>query len=238
MKKLLIAFMWLTLIPALCFGGSNNVMIVSVPGAAPASPCPTGTYSFAWDGLYTADNDKACYNSGDSNENGTQSGGTLSGSVFTRTGLNQYVTWAATSGANVGIDDELGTVWMTVTATLSAGGYVFESINGADNIKIEIYSTGAVIGYHNGENVFTSDLVPTGTPTRIAYSWNAATNFHAVKVGTGSWVAANETVNPWAGTPDDITIGENVANGSGGDTIAIRDVYIINSYQAADPAPL
>lgn len=246
MKKILLAFIILLI-------GINAHAFTTVsgrpyPGGAAASSCPSGTYKFAWNGDYSGDTDKGCFNSGGSTKDGTQTNGTIgasygqSGNGFRKTANDQNIKWAVSS--DDGFDDEVGSLY--VSAKITDDGtdteiVLFEAGGDASNyFKLAITADRHLICAHRtGGSTTTAsstDTITEGSFVRLGCAWNAATDKVSVKVGAGTW-KDNEsgTVSPSGTDFTTIGIGESSLGGTENDTTDIDDVFVIGTYEGTDP---
>ena len=220
---------------------------VSVSGTinsitATVNPCPTGTYLLAWNGDYTSDTDKGCFASGASTKDGTQTGGTLSASYgqvgvgYRKTAGNQYVSWAISS--DDGFNDTVGTMWASAKVTSDGSrtdAIVLHSYISGCDIRLIVVADNRIEGYYTGsQTVYSTDTLTPGTWTRIAYAWDDTNNLHAVKIGAGAWAEASEALTSCSVQPTSFKIGTPIT-GTESDTIDIDNVYVLGTYQAADP---
>lgn len=232
------------LILLLLFPVSANALQPWLIGAGTpvSTDCPEGTYLFAWNGDYPSDTDKGCFTNGTVQKDGTQSGGTLNSTAFTKTAHNQYVLWVVAT--DDGLNEDIGTVWVLVNVTddgARTNAYVFESF-ATDYLGLLVEDDNNIMGIYYGQGgaaqtISSSiDYITPGADTWIAYTWNEATDTHCVKISSGgTWRCATETLTNWTSEPNDITIGEQWVGATETDTIAIKEIYIYSTYQAGAP---
>jgi len=175
-------------------GGPGNT------GAVPAScdaNCPSGVYKFFWDGDNTTSENHACITNCSASDARDTSDGTdrtvaggQSGQMFDETAQNQYGEW--TIAADDIIDDEIGTVWLSVYAisstglgnVLSSNMNVFEVSTDADSctindIQIILKNNGRVSNIfrsnNNNESVDNAAILYNYSDwSRIGYTWSVA----------------------------------------------------------------
>jgi len=211
-------------------------------------PCSAGTYLSCWNGDYTSDTDKACFDSGASAKDGTQNDGTIgtdygeTGNGFRITAEDQYLKWAVSS--EDGIDDEEGTVWMSVYVTEDESrtdSTVFEAHVDVNNgIDIQVKGNNRVRGRHEGDGApnnldDATIMISPGEWHRIGYTWKVATDFHCVAVNESAWVCQEETLTAFDEPLDQMQIGEDNTEATQTDTIDIDNVYVTGTYQDDDP---
>lgn len=258
----LIIMFWALVLVVMCGSGwaqqcveDNGVQVARMPSyilgaSVPTSSCscPSGTYSFAWNGDYTGDSDKGCFDSGCSSvKDGTLSGGTIgatgqTGNGYRVTAHNQYLSWDNT--AEDGLDITVGTVWMSVyitdDGTDSSNGLFEATVSPAtDQVKLTVNSTtrtivATYIGQSTSKSKTSTDVVTEGAWIRVGMSWDTANGYVCAVVGS-TWTTNTTGVVVMASSPTTFSIGENLSSGAEDDTMDIDNVYIIKSFKAADP---
>jgi len=211
-------------------------------GSIPTDDCPSGTYLFAWNGDYPSDTDKGCFTNGAIQKDGTQSGGTLNSTAFTKTAHDQYVRWVVAT--DDGLNEDIGTVWVLVNVTDDGArtqAFVFESF-ATDYLGLYVEADNNIGGIYYGQGgaaqtiSSSPDVLTPGADTWIAYTWDEANDNHCVKIGSGgTWRCVTETLTNWTSEPNDVTIGEGILGGTETDTIAIKAIYIFSGYQQGSP---
>lgn len=164
-----------------------NVGFVGGGVESAANLCPSGTYLAAWNGDYTGDSDKICFNSGTSNANGTQTGTIELDAAYGRSGIglritaiNESLNWDTTGGIIAG--NAAGTVWISVYLPASTGvNAVFEAnANSTNNVECALSATGRAscsFQYLATDVPLNSGATQTIVDTtwgRIGYSWSVA----------------------------------------------------------------
>jgi hypothetical protein len=221
--------------------------------AAPASPCPSGTgYLSAWDGDYTSDTDKMCYNSKASTIDGTLSGGSLStdygesGSVgLLADASNEYLTWTNTS--SVLLNESEGTICIRVyinAESYSGFTQLFEATNGENpgeqRIKLYFASDGSLkveieddVGTEFYTNTAGSAITPQ-TWSTAKYTWLTGTTTEGKhKICVNATCTEDTGDNITAITElTYITLGERYCNISMTHPLWIDSLKIYNTYDA------
>lgn len=258
MKKYIVLFILLLASNGWCQKGVT-ISGASFSGAgASAATCPTGAYMTAWNGDYPSHTTYACLASGASTLDAfEQSGGTVSsdygetGVGFGTTANDQRTGWTVTS-ANL-INGNLGTMWISVKFTNNGeNGSFWEYYSDANNNISCIIGTSALtaVCYHKGngetaDSVTSDAAITVGEWFRVGYTWDRANNTHCVrvyKIGVGSkdWVGTDCDADTMAasfaeGATNKMFIGERYTGVPTDDAFSIDNLYIMSTYQAADP---
>lgn len=246
--KYIIALLIVVLIPLSVYGDRSGYSIIAKKKVASPDPCTTmgasGTYSGWWNGEYSGDTDKMCQASGASTVDGTDSGGVIVvGGVINGTYgalLNadaENVRWAAESQTI----DTAGTVELTVVvpASLSHDQTLFEIWQDADNFIAVYYHNGTdrfYIWYDGTASGFYYIAAPAEeTEVTLMFSWNAATDALALKVGAGAWdIQTSDNIAVFSGVTLYYSIGEdNIARTEGTDGWKVDDVQFREGYEAS-----
>lgn len=236
---------------------ARTVVVVagSVP-AAPASDCPAGTYAFAWNGEHSSGVDYACFNSGASSGVADATAGTMTtGADYAQAGNNGVhidqanESWRWVSPTTVGsvqiIDDEAFTIWFHARAanedTSSAvyflesrydsSDYIYTMLRTNDDIQVVAHGAGTE------ETAFSGGNISDGNWHRIGVSCTTSTAKCATSLDGAAWSeAASATYTAWtSGDPPEFRIGENSVGTATTAYIDVDNIYILLSYQAADP---
>ena len=168
---------------------------ISGPVAGGGEDCTSGTYLSAWDAQYPSDADKLCVDSGDTNKDGTISGGTLSTDGYTVTDKDQYLEWSV-SAADI-LDEDTGTIFIEVNFDSGNDANVdfFEALYDSSNMIVFTYaeSTTQITAYRAGGGA--TDSVGDGSVTTaknvtvtFGYTWDVgnATADHAISIDKGT----------------------------------------------------
>lgn len=226
--------------PALVGGG--------VPAAA-ALPCPSGTnYLSAWNGDYTGDTDKICYNSKASSKDGTATGATL-GTDYGRSGygllvdaLDERLIWAVT-GDDL-IDDSIGTICVDVylnVAAITGVVQIVEAGRGTTNDVLGIYVNNAAgtpylkVFYYDSVNypVLTNDTVfPYQTWATVKFTWNQAASDLKVCWSTNCTENLSATMAAWAGGVSELLLGEYRTDNAVTHPVWVDNLRIYAGYDA------
>lgn len=213
-------------------------------GAADPCSCPTASYLSCYTGDHASGVNYICYDSGNSNKNGTENGTiTVTSSYVEITGTAEGLEWA------VSTDDlaagDVGTFWLTVyvdVATITGVTAIFEitSANNNDMMSIRVNNDGTVRGIYRQNDVPVNlDSVATlsgQTATRIGYTWDQPNDKHKVYITTTGLEATTAGLNGLA-VVTQMQIGEEFG-GPVNHTYRGYDLTIFSTYDVADPAPL
>ncbi|MCP3685055.1 MAG: hypothetical protein GY861_20530 [bacterium] len=245
MKKLILLLA--LLIPSLLFAGplqdKHKAVIAMMNVADGGGDCMSGTYMGAWDGDYTADTDKLCVNSGASNKDGTQSGGTLITGSFTVVTKDTYLRW--TNTANDIIDEDEGTIWIEVN---------FDSGNDADIIFFEAYADGSnklTLNYSDsGETVtfgrlgggegdsVVSGTVSKGSTVTIGATWSVGRGSSDFEITVNKGAAWTSDGVDGIATMTDITLmnlNNELSSTNAGQTITFTRLAVQAGWETACP---
>jgi len=243
-------------------GARMNLMIVggSTPATTTASAdCPTGTYNFAWNGEHSSGTNYACFDSGSTAGAYDANGGTiLIAAGYAQSGSyglqidddNEYFSWTnpSTVGTKTIIDDEDFTIYAHMRTAgdidVSADANFFESYEDSSNyIEMLIrasddYLKGAARGGGAAaEDANSGADVSDGNWRRIGFSCTTSTGYCYVSIDGGdTWnqSASSDYASFTTGCPA-VVIGEQTAGGNAASEIHLDNIYVINSFEAADP---
>jgi len=206
---------------------------------------------FAWDGFHSDGSEVACFANGTLSGDADSHEGTydITAGVLTIDNNDERITWNV--AGNDKIDDDQGTIWFSIWIDSSGGAdnrLFFESrIDASNEIRVYVTTTETLIGGHRGggtnQSVTTNGAQTVDVWHRCAYSWQTgadAAGKNSICCDAECWGSAAEDVedlDSWITPPDDVTIGENVANVTFDELIKVKDVYITSGYQDSDPAP-
>ena len=223
-----------------------------------SSDCPSGTYTANWDADHASGFGYICYDSGAGSVDA--SADTLDNATvgyLQYDAVDEYLEW---TDANVVLNDQVGTRFMTVTITHGGDvgtNAIWESYSDFDN-KITCRIEGATDDYYcrfEGDNVYnaimgTSAVTTSGQAYRLGYTWcdggsgcNGGTDAHAItseEKGTAtSWVEVEEAITPWNAShqPNSSTLGEHQSAYAVDDNVKIEDACLLPTYRATDPNP-
>ncbi len=233
----------LLLLPALCWGDWNPY-IAGQTIASGDSDCMSGTYMGAWDGDYPSDTDKLCVNSGASNKDGTQSGGTLVAGSYTVTDKDQYVNW--TNTANDIIDEDEGTLWAEVNLDSgNSSNIYFLEVFADDSNKMTISfieSSGVLVVARTGggatDSVTSVGTVTKGEATKIGITWSVGRSVADLAVTTDAGSAWTDEGVDGIATMSDITnvrIGNELQSTNSGQTIIYTNFAVQSGWKTACP---
>ena len=206
----------------------------------------SGTYEAWINGEYAADTDKGCFNSGAATADPTSPSAGVAGAAGKINGDNGFLFDAAgehiryIDGAVSQTIDTAGTIQVTV---ITPGSYshemVFAEIYTDANNNAQIYTdaTGRLFGHHEGggdsDFVGACTALTVGTEYTLVYTWNGTE--HSISVDGGSTWCDNDqdSPTPFAGTVDDIGLGESqyLTNYDGTDGWKVDDVQFREGYE-------
>lgn len=214
--------------------------------ASGGDPCGcSGTYMFCYTGDYSGDTDKACFNSGASQKDGTVVDASVSADYVTWSSTNDYISWAI-SGDD-GFNDDEGTLYFDyyidddgnigynalIESYADANNYLMIYINGADDRVIARFIS-------NGSTQELYLSAAAGTWVRVGYTWQTGADAggkHALSIDGGSTWGDEDTedLDSWTTAPDDITIGEKDGGVDVYENPRVRNLIILSGYKTADP---
>lgn len=184
-----------------------------------ASMGASGTYLFWWNGEYSDDTDKACYNSGASQLDGTAdagvigAAGAINGAIgATLDAANEDIHWTNSSTT---IDDA-GTVDIIVTlpGELTGNAQLWEISYDANNgVCGYVITTRYVYMIYEGNGAvqfmgMITDQLTVGTTYELHWTWNLAADKYCCKVGTGDWTCIEEDLTAFSSNPSAIALGD------------------------------
>jgi len=206
----------------------------------------TGTYTFAWNGDYPSDPDKACKADG-STVDGTQSGGTLDSTAFVATAKDQYVEYTITTSE---FSEDEGTLFIEVYIEPDAvdSFYFFEILNAenvATNRMVVSYNpTGnrlSVARYGGGVSDTLDDPNCTITPegyVTVGVSWSVGRETEDFSISNDSgenWYSDGvDGIATMENTPDTLRMG-NLYAPSHNHGYRIARWAVVSGYQGACP---
>jgi hypothetical protein len=252
MKKSILIIVILS-IAALCFAGPLQEMhkrvIAGSTVAAGGGDCPDGTYKFAYNGDHSSGTDYACFDSGNSSKQGTETDPgtniTVSEDYIEFDAENAYMTWAV--AGDDGIDDQEGTVYFSVYIVDDGGigtNSIFESFGttGSGPYLKMVTLSGQTIAFIDDDTTNNSTYGATlsgDTWYRVGIAWKVGAtpsfSISAVTLGSAhSWADDNDTLGANAWTPDDITVGDNLAANGVVDTVRVADIVIVSTFKGTD----
>lgn len=197
------------------------------------------TYLSMWDGDQ-GDSDVLEYGTS-STVDGTVTGGTIgtdygqTANGYRKTAHNQRILWTVASDAQM--KDDVGTVWLSIRpGTIASNTMIFEAYNGASEILyIRVDAAGTITATYRGTGVTSTDTVTVSQWNRVGYAYDAASNKHSIKIGSGSWKEDSESITDMTEAMSTVLVGEYAAGGTETTTVDIDDLYIMSTYQEADP---
>lgn len=228
-------------------GGSTSVSAADPCGVAAA------TYDLVWTGDHASGDTYFCYDNGDSNKNGTQSGGTIGSSYgedgdgYQKTANNQYITVAdGGDGIVQGTTLTQGTVWCSVYFPTSAPSEIVRIVEivstptpGNNNVLCAVSGSATLYVVYEGQGAVRSHsgglTISADTWTRVAWSWDVTNNAVSIVNSNGTWAEYANTVTAWNESLDDVVVGENYLGGGESTTVNIDNCLILPGYQTADP---
>lgn len=244
-KKSLLVFFLICFFIGVCH--ADHRAVIARKNASGGGGCMSGTYTSSWDGDYTSDTDKACYNSGAGNKDGTQSGGTLTAASFVTTGVDQYVEWA-NSAADM-FDGDSGTLYVEINCDSgnTADTPIFEmwydssnymALSVASDIGNEARAT-RVGGGATDTLIDFTDSVTLGSTTTIGLTWQVGrgTNDWGVTVDAGAnwYYDGVDGIASFGTEPNLVIMGEKNYGGGASQTVTITRWAIVSGWEATCP---
>jgi len=240
--------------------GTTTSSSTSSTTTSVAASCPEGKYQFYWNGDYSGDTDKACFDNGTATKDGTTAGTpSLSADYLEVNALNEYLKWAVAN--RDGVSEAQGTLYFTARVA-DDGDADLENMTFAEvyvdgNNYILFYITGSTNKFtmaHKGSGTsktlsktetisfdtwyrFGATWDTTTSPGRLSLSMLACSDAGsdcAVSTPVASWQATTGTLRNFVNAPDDIALGENACGLGQQETLRIKDVIITSGYQDAD----
>jgi len=235
--------------------GMSPAMLMQTQMAG-GEDCPDyGTYTSAWNGDYPSDTDKACYNSGASQKDGTNTG---SGSFSTSYGESGSVGWryttdddnvTYTNSGNDLVDDAEGTLWIKFRCASSVSALtglfdLYESSNNRLTLKLNTDDKirSSYIGdgddYHEtSSGTVTCDGSAWNT-VGVAWKQNEAGNDHAVSTddtwGNGDDSESDDDLTTMTSDITDVVMGNDAFYGDT-ENIDYDQWAILPTYKASCP---
>lgn len=246
---------WFVLIFLIVFCASSASGVIFLRRAG--NSCPSGTFEVGYDGDHDSGADYVCYESGTASEQASANTADVVNSSYVEfNAMDEHLRFTITSDISADIDSQ-GTIffsWRQNTgASLGAAALVEITYSATEDIEISSNATWGVFCRHNGgaeDEYVVSGSLSAQTDYRCGYTWDASTNYHAVKCvtsGSVSWGSPddedNEPIDGFddsgAVDPTTLSIGEYLAGGShGGETYRVWDVFVTTGYKGTDPGSL
>lgn len=241
-----------------------NVMIVGGGGATPATTTAANdacgddmAYTSLWNGEYADHTDYMCVSN-------TFSDGELESTAAIDSAYAQGTGYGLRTTANnmslqftdidpALVDKDLGTVWMSIKVpapgeppNVEDDTTIFEVTDGTTNNYVWLVikdddeyisgyyrgNTGAIEGQQGNDAI----VVDGTTWNRVAYTWDRVSSIHCVQVGTNGWdCSSTDTLDEWSASLTKVVIGEDDLGSTTTQTVYYDNVYILSTYQAADP---
>ena len=232
-----------------CFGFSPHMRVIARKNVAVGeAECVSGAL-FTYNGDHSSGTNYGCDSAGASIA-GTNNGlDSISADYISFNAVNENLDFLVDASEIDVIDD--CTIYADFYIPTAVGTQViFESYKDADNnLFCEIYDADQVRCFFEGNTTVQNALstlnsgnFATETWYRIGLSWDAeadaggtlAVSVNAVGAAT-DWEPDTEDIDSWASAPEEFTIGEKDCQISPSETIWIRDVIIIDGFEATDP---
>ncbi len=221
----------------------------AVTVAATPSNCMAGTYVFSWTGDYPGSTTTAC-NSAGAALSGTLVGGAVVSTDYGEVGdkglqvnaTNKFIIYIATAGVT---PSAAQTLWMRVflSAAPTANTEVFKGYElptaSTTYISLSVQTDRSILGTYRNPTINVTaagpSLLSISTWTDIGYSWDPPNQDHSTAVGTTWDEDLNEITTTTSTVADRIVIG-NFSSSNPGCEIRIRQMAIVNGYQASKPS--
>lgn len=223
-----------------------------------ASACPSGTYLSAWNGDYTSDTDKLCYNSGASTKDGTLTGGVV-GATYGEAGngiqLNagdERLVWAISAGDI--INTTQGTIWLSLYINDIGDdppndAYSLFEARESSTASIEGRMTSSERPYMHWKGTGPAEYsctwgagLSTGTWYRVGYSWDYVAGPDASNICIaidGTWSTEGDcqtiTLGALSTTITSLMIGELNSATATAFEIWIDNFYVLDGFKTSDP---
>ena len=219
----------------------------SVP-VAESGDCPTGTYTFAWNGEHSSGVTFACFDSGNTSDSpdvasGTMTTGTGYGQDNLGVQLSQANGWWEWLVSEQGIifEDDFTVCWSMRTngdvdptsdtnmweSWIDSSNYAEGRIRGNDDAILEARATP-----NSAEHAPGGVDVTDGNWHRICASGNSATGYLSISTDGGEPVVLGTNYTTW--TPINFVIGEDSA-GLHEIELHVDNVFVMSGYQQTDP---
>jgi len=213
----------------------------------------SGTYTFAWNGDYPSDTDKACKADG-SSVDGTNSGGDLStdygvdGSVGVYFNTkDEYIAYSISSSE---LDEDEGTLWVEVYIE-SENTYdtaFFEVVNAANAFSNQMTmrhrnSNNSMYIIRNGggasDDIVTGEgSLPKGSWVTVGITWSVGRETYDLAASTNkgsNWTAQNDGIATMANAPDVLRCGNLTYSSNDNQGYRINRWAVVSGWQGACP---